>query len=202
MFKNKVFCFLYKYKLLIKTYKKYDFYVNFFYVYKYKIYKKYTNLLLNIKTIVYIFYNKFKNNKEMETKYKTWCKKCKDFTLHTIIPNTITSSKVKSHDNYICDKCNLNYTNYTLDDVPFKKFDNFLTEIVDSLEENEDGIINENGIEYNCMYDIYFLKLIEMINNKQSIKHLTFISEPKINRNDLCLCGSGKKFKKCCLNKI
>jgi len=25
--------------------------------------------------------------------------------------------------------------------------------------------------------------------------------EPKMGRNDLCICGSGKKFKKCCLNK-
>jgi SEC-C motif domain protein len=25
---------------------------------------------------------------------------------------------------------------------------------------------------------------------------------PKINRNDLCFCGSEKKFKNCCLNKI
>ena len=25
-------------------------------------------------------------------------------------------------------------------------------------------------------------------------------SEPTIGRNDLCPCGSGKKYKKCCLN--
>jgi len=25
--------------------------------------------------------------------------------------------------------------------------------------------------------------------------------EPKIGRNDPCPCGSGKKYKKCCLNK-
>lgn len=25
--------------------------------------------------------------------------------------------------------------------------------------------------------------------------------EPKIGRNELCACGSGKKFKKCCMNK-
>lgn len=25
-------------------------------------------------------------------------------------------------------------------------------------------------------------------------------SEPKIGRNDPCICGSGKKYKKCCLN--
>ena len=26
----------------------------------------------------------------------------------------------------------------------------------------------------------------------------TFIREPKIERNDPCSCGSGKKYKKCC----
>ncbi|MDH3771994.1 MAG: SEC-C metal-binding domain-containing protein, partial [Nitrospirota bacterium] len=26
-------------------------------------------------------------------------------------------------------------------------------------------------------------------------------SEPKVGRNDLCPCGSGKKYKKCCGNK-
>lgn len=26
-------------------------------------------------------------------------------------------------------------------------------------------------------------------------------TEPKVGRNDPCICGSGKKYKKCCLNK-
>jgi len=26
-------------------------------------------------------------------------------------------------------------------------------------------------------------------------------AEPKVGRNDPCPCGSGKKFKKCCMNK-
>jgi len=40
-----------------------------------------------------------------------------------------------------------------------------------------------------------FQKLMEMDNN------VPIISEPKIGRNDPCPCGSGKKYKKCCLNK-
>jgi preprotein translocase subunit SecA len=27
-------------------------------------------------------------------------------------------------------------------------------------------------------------------------------AEPKIGRNDPCPCGSGKKYKKCCLNRM
>ena len=27
-------------------------------------------------------------------------------------------------------------------------------------------------------------------------------TQPKIGRNDKCLCGSGLKYKRCCLNKV
>lgn len=30
---------------------------------------------------------------------------------------------------------------------------------------------------------------------------VTVESEPKVERNDPCLCGSGKKYKKCCMNR-
>lgn len=33
---------------------------------------------------------------------------------------------------------------------------------------------------------------------------MTYLSEmyTNVRRNDICFCGSGKKYKKCCLNKI
>jgi len=36
---------------------------------------------------------------------------------------------------------------------------------------------------------------------KYKIAHTPKIREYKINRNDPCPCGSGKKFKKCCIDK-
>ncbi len=36
---------------------------------------------------------------------------------------------------------------------------------------------------------------------KQYKKSKTVVKEDKIGRNDLCPCGSGKKYKKCCGNK-
>ncbi|MBN2898593.1 MAG: SEC-C domain-containing protein [Clostridia bacterium] len=36
---------------------------------------------------------------------------------------------------------------------------------------------------------------------KEFMLSKTVIKEPKIGRNDPCPCGSGKKYKKCCLNK-
>ena len=35
----------------------------------------------------------------------------------------------------------------------------------------------------------------------QIIRDQIIRAEPKVGRNDPCPCGSGKKFKKCCLNK-
>ena len=32
-------------------------------------------------------------------------------------------------------------------------------------------------------------------------KPIPIIRQKKIGRNDKCICGSGKKYKKCCLNK-
>jgi len=36
---------------------------------------------------------------------------------------------------------------------------------------------------------------------KEFNKTKTVVNETKVGRNDPCPCGSGKKFKKCCLNK-
>ena len=38
--------------------------------------------------------------------------------------------------------------------------------------------------------------------NFRSIKTGTFVTGEKTDRNDPCPCGSGKKYKKCCLNKV
>jgi preprotein translocase subunit SecA len=42
----------------------------------------------------------------------------------------------------------------------------------------------------------------EYENNEISAKHIQeAVNAPKIGRNDPCPCGSGKKYKKCCLNE-
>ncbi len=40
------------------------------------------------------------------------------------------------------------------------------------------------------------IAITQFLSNKPSVKH-----GDKIGRNDLCPCRSGKKYKKCCLNK-
>ena len=60
--------------------------------------------------------------------------------------------------------------------------------------------------------DVYLSKKIESIQkfnkcrkivqdyHKENFPHLQKIGI-KVGRNEPCICGSGKKFKKCCLNK-
>lgn len=63
---------------------------------------------------------------------------------------------------------------------------------------------------YSSIYPIPFrIKKELKINDSKIIKPISMWSdskpfikeEPKVGRNDLCPCGSGKKFKKCCMDK-
>ena len=42
---------------------------------------------------------------------------------------------------------------------------------------------------------------LEDLDIKLNTLPVTF-EQPKVGRNDVCICGSGKKFKKCCLEKV
>ena len=37
--------------------------------------------------------------------------------------------------------------------------------------------------------------------SEKAKKAKTFVKKEEVGRNDLCPCGSGKKYKNCCLNK-
>lgn len=83
----------------------------------------------------------------------------------------------------------------------------------EDVKEDIEGSLRQNT---NRKYD--FLSMVERYNeittwespnddyssfyNENYTPVETFTrSEPKIGRNDLCPCGSGKKYKKCCMNK-
>ena len=49
--------------------------------------------------------------------------------------------------------------------------------------------------------DIRDTRLISEVEKTLPKKGITYIrEEKKVNRNDLCKCGSGKKYKKCCIS--
>lgn len=57
-------------------------------------------------------------------------------------------------------------------------------------ELNEAMVINSNDVMQAADY-------IEYLRHKKT--KTTYREHKKINRNDLCPCGSGKKYKNCCL---
>lgn len=64
------------------------------------------------------------------------------------------------------------------------------------MDEISDEHINDIRLSNPFMYDEsdYEYKPLKR-GHYESIR-----TEPKINRNSICSCGSGKKYKKCCLN--
>lgn len=70
----------------------------------------------------------------------------------------------------------------------------------DYLEENENNIQKQTTSLKKLLKE-YEENNIEMkyANNSQHDVTYPQFKEYKINRNDLCPCGSGKKYKKCCL---
>lgn len=58
-------------------------------------------------------------------------------------------------------------------------------------EENKENIIHELSEFHLDKGEWYYV-------NGKNMQQTPFISKSKIKRNDICLCGSGKKYKKCC----
>lgn len=62
------------------------------------------------------------------------------------------------------------------------------------------GIVNFNAIPQEKRHREIGIKgnPIPLVNFLPDLKNTTIVKEKKIGRNELCSCGSGKKFKKCC----
>ena len=67
---------------------------------------------------------------------------------------------------------------------------------MEKVEEEHKGKMTGMEIDHFLTNPFHQTKGKRKYNVIQSIN-----DEPKINRNDICPCGSGKKYKKCCLNK-
>lgn len=66
------------------------------------------------------------------------------------------------------------------------------TEIMQTPEELQIELSNDS--EFKSNYD-----RLKKFLSTGNYKHLsTVVNKSKIGRNDVCICGSGKKYKKCC----
>ena len=82
------------------------------------------------------------------------------------------------------------------------KFLQKINKITKNNYNNIDEVINtykegyKDGLKHSAISVLYSSKIIEKI-----LGHKEEETNKEIGRNDLCPCGSGKKYKKCCLNK-
>jgi uncharacterized protein YecA (UPF0149 family) len=61
--------------------------------------------------------------------------------------------------------------------------------------------ISPKEIEYQMIKDYDDFKYSHLTKKEREADIQPVRTEPKIGRNDLCPCKSGKKYKNCCINK-
>lgn len=76
---------------------------------------------------------------------------------------------------------------------------------IDETSETNDSTFGEHDNVYTLTNIHHDYETLHGKPTKSQLKDVERIKpvQPKsqLNRNDLCLCGSGKKYKNCCLNK-
>jgi hypothetical protein len=159
--------------------------------------------------------------------HRTYCKTCQDFTIHhwannPDIPIEFDEKGVSIDNNNLkCITCNTWETDYKLSDVSLDK--------LQKQRERYKAKIRTGRLNIFSAYNIYFdlfkepeigYKVIEadagqkriddakrkrLEQYRQEQKDLSDLYEKSykhLNRNDNCACGSGLKYKKCCITKF
>lgn len=136
----------------------------------------------------------------MSIKYRLFCKSCNDFTLF--------DTKDKLSDDKYCDTCHNMHEPVSINSIPNEKikkqqirYKNIIGGMYLDLLSNNIGQHAQRIIETDAgLNKEVKLKEIQRINEQEKIKE-ELEKYKHISRNDICLCGSNKKYKKCCLNK-
>lgn len=156
-----------------------------------------------------IIYNNEDKKEEIITHYKTIINKFDNATLEDnlidsdfleFVANDIATFKIESLVPIIKDLYDKKWINKVL----LSGYDEFI--------EYYEEIYNDNfKLGLQSIFDIYSLEDYDSDDDEnyspnQIIEQLSkpvqpFLQSEKINRNDNCPCGSGKKYKKCCINK-
>jgi len=159
-------------------------------------------------------------------RYRLWCKGCNDFTLHERIYKdefkNVRFDLCKFNEEktyvYLCE-CNTQYSSILSIDIPIKKLieqrkrfreqrsEEFrqMTNFY-SILSNSHHLFSPPNIGYKVIESDAGLKHEEEMErearDKLKVEHnLELATYKNVGRNDICLCGSGNKYKKCCLNK-
>ncbi len=153
------------------------------------------------------------------TLYRNWCQTCNEFELHTY--------KHESKD-YRCLTCDTPHASTLLKDIPQEKLiaqrerynqsqsqkltkmfsggDNFMNYGIFGLLANEH--VRTEIVEADAGQEFINKRNRALQDEKLRLYHEQKAKEKEIKiqyknlqRNQICLCGSGKKYKKCCLPK-
>jgi hypothetical protein len=147
---------------------------------KHEIIRKYWTELLE-------YYNNL-SEEEVEPTYLAF------FVSYIHRPNDYQMSLIKSlyDKNYIDESVNGSFEELFEFEEDFRELATVF-DIQNDLEKYYNEIKNQNKFDN---FDDY----IDYLNNKNKQSPIVN-TQPKINRNDNCPCGSGKKYKKCCINE-
>mgnify|MGYP003602676484 CR=1 FL=1 len=86
-----------------------------------------------------------------------------------------------------------------LNNLNEKEFDRFNKDL-DKMSNNQEELSEENILDLEDRFSNMSKEdLMQELQNMFQMKRKPYIRKiPKIGRNELCPCGSGKKYKKCC----
>jgi len=156
----------------------------------------------------------------VKTLKRTWCKTCNEFKLH--------ETKKLFDKDWFCKECDTEYTDIYLSEIPEEKLLEQRKRYTESQKRDRIDIYSMllmgRGLEsigYNSGFgdteiresdagqrEIDEIKQmeIELVREKRRVQRQKDLelkqSFHKLGRNDKCLCGSEKKYKKCCYSKI
>lgn len=155
----------------------------------------------------------------VNNQYRTWCKTCKEWMVHQ-----------RKEDDLLCLECGTKFTEILLSKIPTEQIqeqrirwkhqqrtdsESLFPYIMSGymLGGVGDDMFNENWNEPKVIESDAGQKVI----NEKERRQRQILSEERtrkrmereeyikkfsgVGRNDICLCGSNKKFKKCCLAK-
>lgn len=150
------------------------------------------------------------------TKYRLWCKTCKDFKIHDKIYDDGVQLFNKGPFKILCE-CKTEFTDIKLSEISedkileqrkrFKenrslKFRQRLATYTKYFADPDSFDVIERGED--LVEDDAGLLVIEAQEKAKKLEDKITLSRElekfkNVNRNDICLCGSNKKYKKCCI---
>jgi len=156
----------------------------------------------------------------VRTLKRIWCKTCNEFELH--------ETKKLFDKEWFCRTCDTEYSEIYLSEIPEEKLivqrkrytesrKRDMSDVYSMLLMGQglhsigfnsgfgDSEIRESDAGQKEIDEIYYMKL-ELAREKRRVQRQEDLklkqSFHKLGRNDKCLCGSDKKYKKCCYSKI